>query len=50
MEPGHCPCQAWQSLQEMELKFLTPLGSLRLPEHLEVASNEGDLLLVLFHT
>lgn len=50
MEPGHCSCWPLQSLQEMQLKVLTPLGSLRLPEHLEVASNEGDLLLVLFHT
>lgn len=37
------------ALQEMELKVLTPLGSLALPEHLEVAFNEGDLLL-LFHS
>lgn len=29
MEPGHCPCRALQSLQEMELKVLTPFG---LPE------------------
>lgn len=47
MEPGHCPCRARQSLQEMELKVLTPFG---LPEHLRVSFNEGDLLLVLFHT
>lgn len=41
------PLPARQSLQEMELKVLTPFG---LPEHLRVSFNEGDLLLVLFHT